>query len=332
MGPDLINDIILLVADQAMAVADALAPTAQAIASSFAIVSIVMLGANIALGGGGLLAPLASMTMWSSIAYALATTWSSIIAGCLATANAALGLLAGMTGTLTLGEATAKITSRMMAEPASWGWSMSGMVTAIAQDVFIAFACTIVTIGLAIPMLLAMLAKLSLVLGAATAPLILGGLAFSVTRPLAFGALTFMVSSTLRIVTLGALSVMFARALQGQIDLPGADATLTFADNIGLVVTAVFAVLSGFSANSIAGQLVGSGVGALGIGSFARPVAAAAAASTGVGGALVGAGAAARAGGAAAGAAAGSAARSMGGGSSGGSISRSSGTGGNPFT
>ena len=268
--------------------------------------------------------------MWASLSLAVIQAWPSMVMGSIDTAHAVLGLVlpGGYDGPTTLFAAANKVADRVMDEPTSWGWTLSGAVTAMAQEILFALCAFFILIGLCIPGLLAIMAEVATIIGGMAAPLILGGLAFSPTRPLALGAINFLIASTLRIISLGLVSALFGRAIEAQLDLPGASETLTFAATSGLVLTSLASIVAGFGANSIAGSLTGGGIGTLGVSSFAQPVAAAATLATAAGGAMTAAGSAARAGGGPAGSMVGSAARSMGGGGGGGSISKSSGVGG----
>jgi hypothetical protein len=209
-----------------------------------------------------------------------------------------------------------------LAEFLMWGSLLQGTAGAMFRQFLIAIAAPLIAVGIAIPGILALMAQLTLVVGAAAGPIIVPGLAFHATRPLAFGVCTYLISATLRVITLGLISVLFANAIVDHLAVPGTDAVIGVADIVGLLLTSAFAMVVGFGANSIAGQLVGHGVGALGLSSFARPLAAVTNISTVAGTAATAASGAVKAGGGAAGSALGGAARA---------ITRSGGRGGSAF-
>ena len=172
--------------------------------------------------------------------------------------------IGGYGGPTDLFQAAAEITARVMVEPAGWSWSVSGAVSAMAQHFLISLSTVFIAIGLAMPGIMAILAELSLLLGAAAAPLILPALAFPVTAPLGWGAVNFMVAASLRVVVMGLISVLFGDAITAVIDKPGPDEVLTFSALMGLLLTALLSVVASLSANSIAGNLVGVGLGSMG--------------------------------------------------------------------
>jgi hypothetical protein len=292
--------IIQQVAAQAIRVADVLAPAGAGIAYSLIGLAIIFTGISLVAGGGIGLISLAELTMWSALALFLCNNWGDVIGACLKQSDQALALF-GVNGPAALFGAAASVADRIAQEPLGFSLSITGTATALFRAVLLAISIPIVVVGLAVPGLLALLAQVNLVLGAAAAPLLVPGIAWSVTRPLAFGALSYMVSATLRIIILGLVSVIFAEALQAQLTLPGADEAISLSGIAGLWLTALLALIAGFSANAIAGGLVGHGVGALGLGSFAAPMQTISTVSAASGGAMVAAGRAASAGGAAAG-------------------------------
>lgn len=296
--------VIASIAQQAAQVASLLAPVGVAMSGSFITLAIILMGASI-MTGGGFLSQLVEMCLWAAGALFLCGAWPEVISVCLTTSDQVLALFGYGGGPASLFTAAAAVADRLAAEPLGWEWSVSGTAGAMFRGVLLAVITPIVLIALAIPGLLALLAQVTLLLGAAAAPLVVGGIAFSITRPLAFGAINFMVAATLKIIVLSLVSTIFAAALQAQLNLPGANAAITMAGLAGLLMTAVLAAVAGFSASSIAGNLVGYGVGSLGLSSFARPAAMVSNMTTASGAAMSAAGSAAASGGAAAGRAAG---------------------------
>ena len=73
-----------------------------------------------------------------------------------------------------------------------------------------------------------------------------------------------MVAASLRVVVMGLISVLFGDAITAVIDKPGPDEVLTFSALMGLLLTALLSIVASLSANSIAGSLVGGGLGSMG--------------------------------------------------------------------
>lgn len=290
-----------------------LQPVGEQAAGSFTVLAILMLGLNLIVGGS-FVAPLVKFAGASAATFWAIRAWPEIVMGTIDSTHAILGLFFGtFEGPATLFQASSQVVNRLLAEPAAWSWTLSGTIGTLAVQMLLSVIAVVVAIGLSFPGLLSVLAELSLMLGAAAAPLILPAMAFDLTRQLGWGVVTFMVSAALKIVVLGMISGLFAASIQAQLALPGAGEVLGLSGAIGLLLTSMFALVAGVSGNSIAGSLVGGGVGGLGWssvvhgGSVVQGSAVSAAS-----GAMSAAGAAARSAGGPAGRAAGGMARAVG--------------------
>jgi hypothetical protein len=304
MDVGIVEAVLANIAAQMAGVVQALVPLGTALAGSFLVLSILLLGLNLIVGGSFTPAIVRSMGAAAATFWAI-QQWPDLVMGTLTASRDIIGLfIGGYGGPTDLFQAAAEVTARVMVEPAGWSWSVSGAVSALAQHFLISLATVFIAIGLAMPGIMAILAELSLLLGAAAAPLILPALAFPVTAPLGWGAVNFMVAASLRVVVMGLISVLFGDAITAVIDKPGPDEVLTFSALMGLLLTALLSIVASLSANSIAGSLVGGGLGSMGWTSARGAAAFAAGSIAGTGAVLqpavrVGASATAAAGGAA---------------------------------
>ena len=304
MDVGIVEAMLANIAAQMAGIVQALVPLGTAVAGSFLVLSILLLGLNLIVGGSFTPAIVRSMGAAAATFWAI-QQWPDLVMGTLSASRDIIGLfIGGYGGPTDLFQAAAEVTARVMVEPAGWSWSVSGAVSALAQHVLISLSTVFIAIGLAMPGIMAILAELSLLLGAAAAPLILPALAFPVTAPLGWGAVNFTVAAALRVVVMGLISVLFGDAITAVIDKPGPDEVLTFSALMGLLLTALLSIVASLSANSIAGSLVGGGLGSMGWTSARGAAAFAAGSIAGTGAVLqpavrVGASATAAAGGAA---------------------------------
>ena len=304
MDVGIVEPVLANIPAQMAGVRQALVPLGTALAGSFLVLSILLLGLNLIVGGSFTPTIVRSMGAAAATFWAI-QQWPDLVMGTLTASRDIIGLfIGGYGGPTDLFQAAAEVTARVMVEPAGWSWSVSGAVSALAQHFLISLSTVFIAIGLAMPGIMAILAELSLLLGAAAAPLILPALAFPVTAPLGWGAVNFMVAASLRVVVMGLISVLFGDAITTVIDKPGPDEVLTFSALMGLLLTALLSIVASLSANSIAGSLVGGGLGSMGWTSARGAAAFAAGSIAGTGAVLqpavrVGASATAAAGGAA---------------------------------
>ena len=304
MDVGIVEAVLANIAAQMAGVVQALVPLGTGLAGSFLVLSILLLGLNLIVGGSFTTAIVRSMGAAAATFWTI-QQWPELVMGTLTASRDIIGLfIGGYGGPTDLFQAAAEVTARVMVEPAGWSWSVSGAVSALAQHFLISLSTVFIAIGLAMPGIMAILAELSLLLGAAAAPLILPALAFPVTAPLGWGAVNFMVAASLRVVVMGLISVLFGDAITTVIDKPGPDEVLTFSALMGLLLTALLSIVASLSANSIAGSLVGGGLGSMGWTSARGAAAFAAGSIAGTGAVLqpavrVGASATAAAGGAA---------------------------------
>ena len=304
MDVGIVEAMLANIAAQMAGIVQALVPLGTAVAGSFLVLSILLLGLNLIVGGSFTPTIVRSMGAAAATFWAI-QQWPDLVMGTLTASRDIIGLfIGGYGGPTDLFQAAAEVTARVMVEPAGWSWSVSGAVSALAQHFLISLSTVFIAIGLAMPGIMAILAELSLLLGAAAAPLILPALAFPVTAPLGWGAVNFMVAASLRVVVMGLISVLFGDAITTVIDKPGPDEVLTFSALMGLLLTALLSIVASLSANSIAGSLVGGGLGSMGWTSARGAAAFAAGSIAGTGAVLqpavrVGASATAAAGGAA---------------------------------
>ena len=264
MDVGIVEAVLANIAAQMAGIVQALVPLGTALAGSFLVLSILVLGLNLIAGGSFTPSIVRAMGAAAATFWAI-QEWPDLVMGTLTASRDIIGLfIGGYGGPTDLFQAAADVTARVMVEPAGWSWSVSGAVVAMAQQFLISLATVFIAIGLAMPGIMAILAELSLLLGAAAAPLILPALAFPVTAPLGWGAINFMVAASLRVVVMGLISVLFGDAITAVIDRPGPGEVLTFSALMGLLLTALLAIVASLSANSIAGSLVGGGLGSMG--------------------------------------------------------------------
>ena len=326
MDLSLIERVIANLTAQAAGMVGMLEPIGVGMAVSFGVLTVIALGASLMNGGMALSAILGAM-MWTTLAGWFAGNWETVVLGSLSTGTAILGMfIPSYSGPTDLFVAAAQVGDRIATIPLAESWSLGDMAAGAFKGVLLAIVVPVAIVGLAIPGILAILSTLTLVVGSLLGPIIIAGVGWSVTRPLAIGAVNFVISGTVRVVSCGLVAHLFAQALTSELVLPSTGEAISLSAIAGLMLTAAFAAITGFAVNNLSGQIVGGGVGSLGLASLNRPMAAAQAGSAAAGGALGAAGGAVRAGGGAAGSMAGremAAYRSMGGGS----VGKSSGTG-----
>ena len=213
MDVGIVEAALANIADQVAGIVGTLVPIGTTLTGSFLVLSILFLGLNLMLGGSFTSAIVRTMGAAAATFWAI-QEWSELIDSTKNASRDIIGLfIGGYGGPTDLFQAAAEITARVMVEPAGWSWSVSGAVSAMAQHFLISLSTVFIAIGLAMPGIMAILAELSLLLGAAAAPLILPALAFPVTAPLGWGAVNFMVAASLRVVVMGLISVLFGDAI-----------------------------------------------------------------------------------------------------------------------
>ena len=203
MDVGIVETVLASIAAQVAGIIGTLQPVGTALAGSFTVLGIVLLATSLMVGGQ-YLSQIARFTGAAAGTFWVIEVWDEIVMSTVDASRTITGLfIGGYSGPTTLFDAAVKVTNRVMAEPAAWEWSFSGVVGALAQDVLIAICGVLIAIGLSFPGILSILAEVNLLVGAAVAPLILGALAFGVTAPLGWGAINFVVTSAIRIIVLG---------------------------------------------------------------------------------------------------------------------------------
>jgi hypothetical protein len=264
MDVGLVEAVLQNIAGQIAGVAGVLVPIGTGLATSFLVLTILLLGANMILGGA-FVPPIVRSMGAAAGTFWVIQVWPDLIQETMTSSRNIIGLfIGGYGGPTDLFAAAYSVTSRVLMEPAGWSWSLSGTVGAMAMQVLIPIATVFITIGLCMPGIMAILAELSLLLGAAVAPLILPALCFQMTAPLGWGAINFVVSASIRIIVMGLISVVFGNAITDLIVKPGPEEVMTYSALAGLMLTALLALVASLSANSIAGSLVGGGLGSMG--------------------------------------------------------------------
>ena len=187
MDVGIVEAVLANIAAQMAGVVQALVPLGTALAGSFLVLSILLLGLNLIVGGSFTTAIVRSMGAAAATFWAI-QQWPDLVMGTLTASRDIIGLfIGGYGGPTDLFQAAAEVTARVMVEPAGWSWSVSGAVAAMAQHFLISLSTVFIAIGLAMPGIMAILAELSLLLGAAAAPLILPALAFPGDRTARLG-------------------------------------------------------------------------------------------------------------------------------------------------
>lgn len=264
MEPAAIERVIAAVGAAAASGVEALVqPVAIPLASSFIVLSIVMLGVSLMLGGIAMaplirLAGAATGTLW------VITEWGDIVRGTLDGARNVIALvIPGYTGPSGLFGMATEITGRIELEAVACGWNS---LRCVGVAMLAAITGPIVWIGLAFTGLLATIAEFQLLIGAVAAPLILPALAFPLTSQLGWGVIYFLVKAGVRVVVMGITSFVMAEALTATVTVTGTTGGLNSQTVFTLVGLAVLTMMVGLYVNSIANDLVGGGAGSLGYG------------------------------------------------------------------
>lgn len=275
MDAGVIEQALTLAGDRAAGVTGLLVPAGSQLALWFTTLGVLVLALAIAGGGINILAP---AVRFSAAAYATrwaVESWDTITRDALEGARAMTAvLIPGYTGPADLFAAAMNLGERMIVEQVAWSWS-SPIASAIA-GAMAAFIPMVVVIGLSMPAILAVFAEFQLLIGAAAAPLVLPLLAFPLTAPMGWGVVQFMLSQSVAIVVMGVTSVVLRFAMERVIQVPGSSEGLTGQDVWVLVILAVMSIVFGFGMTTVARNLVGGAMGALGLGTGIRTVGAAA--------------------------------------------------------
>jgi hypothetical protein len=195
--------------------------------------------------------------------------WAGIMQGALGAARGAVGLfVGGYGGPSSLFQMASDIFERIAAERVAF--SITSPIDSIVDGLVAAIGAFAVWGGLVVTGLLAVLAEIELMLGAAIAPLILPTLAFGPIASIGFGAVTWLASAALRVVVLGLLSVLIADGVTSLVGVGGSEEPLDHAQVMSLLALGLLSAVLGMSASSLASAIVRGAPGALGWSSVTR--------------------------------------------------------------
>lgn len=259
---DLVERIVNGFAGSAFDVMGALAPYGAAMAGGLVALSILFMGLAWMNGLTSLMAGSIGTLGVSTVTYYALANWQAVTQASLDTATWALqamGIDRGVYGLFSLAYQTA---SRIMQELVGFSWSSP--ISSSLMTVMAPISALAILVTMSIPALLAVGARIELMIGAALAPLVLPFVIFGPVRSLGFVAITWQVSATLRVIALGLVSRIIADQVAGVIAVPGTDGVMTLGLVLQLVIVGVLSVLFALQASGLARAIVHGTPGALG--------------------------------------------------------------------
>ena len=246
-----------------------LTPVGVAFAGITTTLAILFWGVAAWSGVAGLVPSAMRITGIGAVLFWALQHWAEIMRGALDAARGAVGLfVGGYGGPSSLFQMASDIFERIAAERVAF--SITSPIDSIVDGLVAAIGAFAVWGGLVVTGLLAVLAEIELLLGAAIAPLILPTLAFGPIAPIGFGAVTWLASAALRVVVLGLLSVLIADGVTSLVGVGGSEEPLGHAQVMSLLALGLLSAVLGLSASSLASAIVRGAPGALGWSSVTR--------------------------------------------------------------
>jgi hypothetical protein len=266
---DVIDGLVNYVGAFLTGVIATLTPVGVAFAGITTTLAILFWGVAAWSGVAGLVPGAMRITGIGAVLFWTLQHWAEIVRGALDAARGAVGLfVGGYGGPSSLFEMASDIFERIAAERVAF--SITSPIDSIVDGLVAAIGAFAVWGGLVVTGLLAVLAELELLLGAAIAPLILPTLAFGPTATIGFGAVTWLASAALRVVVLGLLSVLIADGVTSLVGVGGSEAPLGHDQVMSLLALGLLSAVLGLSASSLASAIVRGAPGALGWSSVTR--------------------------------------------------------------
>lgn len=266
---DVIDGLINYVGTFLAGVIATLTPVGVAFAGITTTLAILFWGVAAWSGVAGLVPGAMRITGIGAVLFWALQNWAGIMQGALDAARGAVGLfVGGYGGPSSLFQMASDIFERIAAERVAF--SITSPIDSIVDGFVAAIGAFAVWGGLVVTGLLAVLAEIELLLGAAIAPLILPTLAFSPIASIGFGAVTWLASAALRVVVLGLLSVLIADGVTSLVGVGGSEEPLDHAQVMSLMALGLLSAVLGMSASSLASAIVRGAPGALGWSSVTR--------------------------------------------------------------
>jgi len=266
---DVIDGLVNYVGTFLASVIATLTPVGVAFAGITTTLAILFWGVAAWSGVAGLVPGAMRITGIGAVLFWALQNWAGIMQGALDAARGAVGLfVGGYGGPSSLFQMASDIFERIAAERVAF--SITSPIDSIVDGLVAAIGAFAVWGGLVVTGLLAVLAEIELLLGAATAPLILPTLAFGPIASIGFGAVTWLASAALRVVVLGLLSVLIADGVTSLVGVGGSEEPLDHAQVMSLLALGLLSAVLGLSASSLASAIVRGAPGALGWSSVTR--------------------------------------------------------------
>ena len=266
---DVIDGLINYVGTFLAGVIATLTPVGVAFAGITTTLAILFWGVAAWSGVAGLVPGAMRITGIGAVLFWALQNWAGIMQGALDAARGAVGLfVGGYGGPSSLFQMASDIFERIAAERVAF--SITSPIDSIVDGLVAAIGAFAVWGGLVVTGLLAVLAEIELLLGAAIAPLILPTLAFGPIASIGFGAVTWLASAALRVVVLGLLSVLIANGVTSLVGVGGSEEPLDHAQVMSLLALGLLSAVLGMSASSLASAIVRGAPGALGWSSVTR--------------------------------------------------------------
>lgn len=243
-------------------------PIGFGLTTTLATLAVLFFGAAIWFGTSEWLSGLLRMcAMCAGTAWAI-TAWPELVQGTLAWVDHLIAsTIPGWHGPAALFSMAIDLAGRLEVEAISAMWAAGPAGNALAG--IWNGAALFVVVGLSIPGLLLLWAKLEMLLGMALAPLVLPALAFGLTAKMGLAPVRYLVTGSVRLVALAITGAIMARAITASLAVPGIDVALTNEAGWVLVLLALLTGVVGWQVDVLARQLVGGALESIDAGSFA---------------------------------------------------------------
>lgn len=203
-----------------------------------------------------------TLTTW------LILLWPGLVMDTRAWTHEVIGRLLGAVyaGPSTVFRLAGTMIRRMGAEQMSVWTAVSNPLNMLAAG----FAMAMTFLGFCVAGILAVLAEIEFLIGCAVAPLLLPGLAFSVSASFGWGALRYLVFGSIKIIILGGIATIMANAITGVIYKPGAAEFLTEEQIWTVFGLSLLMMVLSVGGYMLPSQILAGSPGTLGLGSVSQ--------------------------------------------------------------
>lgn len=258
MDVSTIERVIDQVGNEVAAMVGVLAPIGQSITLSLTVLAVIAMGCALAQGASIAVGTLLRVTAAATLTNWAISQWDTIARGTVQGSRQIIGMLIpGYAGPSTLLDMAMTTSARIEAE--QMAFSYGGIGEFITGHLMGLIAPAFVFLGLSAIGLLAILAEVLLLLGASIAPLLLPFLAFTATASIGWGPLRFLLQSSIRIIMLGGVNHLMAKAITAVVIIPLGTDGLRHEDMYALMGLSLLCFLVAWCVNGVARDSAGGG-------------------------------------------------------------------------